>query len=117
MSLPDEVSSHHTVWIAPSGERPIAVRYAFVDGHLYCFGDAGLAAVRDGDRVRASLRRIASGPIVAEFVATARRVDSPSVDREALLQLLEHVPLGRSLQEVEDNLERQQRRRIIELAA
>ncbi len=117
MSLPNEVSSHHTVWIARSGGRAVAARYAFVDGHLYCFADAGLAAVRDGDRVRASLRRIASGPTVTEFVATARRVDSTSVDREAFLQLLEHVPLGRSLEEVERNLERQQRRRIIELAA
>jgi len=115
VSLPKEVSGHHTVWVTPQRGRAVPVRYATANGRLYCFGDNGLASVHDGERVRASIRRIACGPSVAEFVATARSLPPASIDREALLQLLEHVPLGRTLDEVEHNLEEHQRRRVIEL--
>ena len=117
MSLPEEVSGHHTVWVTPPGGRAVPVRYATADGRMYCFGDDGLVGMHDGERVRASIHRIACGPSVAEFFATARKVPSASIDREALLQLLEHVPLGRTLDEVEHNLEEHRHRRIIELTA
>jgi hypothetical protein len=117
VSLPNEVSSHHTVWVTPSGRRPVAVRYASVDGHLYCFGDDGLADVHDGERVHAAIHRIAGGPPIAEFAATTRRVPGTAVDREALVQLLEHVPLGRTRDEVEEGLERHRHRPVVELLA
>ncbi len=115
MSLASEISSHHTVWVARPDGRVLPIRYASADGHLYCFGDDGLATLPDGAHVRALLRRIASGPAVAEFGATLHAVDGTAIDREIVLQLLEHVPLGRTLDEVERSLERHQHRRVVEL--
>jgi hypothetical protein len=115
MSLPTEVSSHHTVWVTRPGAAPVAARYASAHDHLSCFADDGLAALRDGERVRASIHRIAGGPPLVEFAATAHRVDGTGVDDEALLELLEHVPLGRTRAEVDENLERYRHRPVVEL--
>ena len=118
MSVPGETKSYHTVWVTPPGERPHALRYATTDGRLYCFGDDGLRDVADGSRVAASVRRIAFGPPVVAFDATVRTVPPADVDREALLELAAHVPLGRDLAEVERTLvEWTATRRIVELIA
>ena len=118
MGLPAEATSHHTVWVTRPGERVHAVRYAAVDGHLYCFGDDGLRTFADGTRVSASLHRIANGPPVAAFDATVQTVAPEAVNREALLELAAHVPLGRDLDEVERTIDDWRRsRRIVELVA
>jgi hypothetical protein len=116
-ALPDEVSSYHTVWVTVAGRPPVAVRYATAGDRLYCFGDDELRDVADGTAVQAALHRIAFGPPVVTFGATVRTVTGDGVEREALLELLAHVPLGRSLDEVEESLTRHRTRRVVELAA
>jgi len=115
VSLPEQVSSYHTVWVTSPGREPVAVRYATAGERLYCFGDDELRDVRDGARVTAAVHRIASGPPVVSFSATVRDVPGEAVDREALLELVAHVPLGRSLDEVERALEQHRGRRVVEL--
>lgn len=118
MGLPAEAKSHHTVWVRQPGERVHAVRYATAGGHLYCFGDDGLSQIDDGSQVAASLHRIANGPPVAEFGATVRTVPAADVSVEALLELLDHVPLGRDLDEVVRTVDEIRRtRRVVELVA
>jgi hypothetical protein len=116
-TLPDEVSSYHTVWVTPPRAAPVAVRYATSGGKLYCFGDDELREVADGTRVQAALHRIASGPPVVTFGATVRTVAPDDVEREVLLELLEHVPLGRSLDEVDESVARHRERRVVMLVA
>jgi hypothetical protein len=116
-ALPDEVSSYHTVWVTVPGRPPVALRYATAGDRLYCFGDGELGDVADGTRVQAALHRIASGPPVVSFDVTVRTVTADDVEREALLELLAHVPLGRSLDEVEESVTRHRARRVVELAA
>jgi hypothetical protein len=118
MALPKDASSHHTVWVTSPGDRVHAVRYATAGDHLYCFGDDGLRAVHDGTRVGATLHRIANGPPVAAFDATVRTVTPDEVEVEAVLELLAHDPLGRTLEEVEAAADDARRhRRIVELVA
>lgn len=114
-TLPDEVSSYHTVWVTPPRAVPVAVRYATAGGRLYCFGDGELRDVADGTRVQAALHRIAFGPPVVTFGATVRTVASADVEREALLELLAHVPLGRSLEQVEQSVACHRERRVVAL--
>jgi hypothetical protein len=118
MAIPAETKSYHTVWVSRPGDRAHAIRYATADGHLYCFGDDGLSDVDDGSRVSASVHRIAYGPPLFGFDATVRTVAPADVNREALLELLAHVPLGRDLDEVEHTVdELMQTRRVVELVA
>ena len=119
MNLPKEASSHHTIWVQPwQGGGPRALRYVTSDSHLYCFGDDGLAAVADGERVTASIHRIANGPPVAEFSVTVRTVAPQDIDLGLVSELVGHRRPGhtfdeglRQLQDYRDH------RRIVELAA
>lgn len=116
MTLPQTVGSHHTAWVTPPGSRPRAVRYAVDGGQLVCFGDDGLSAVADGTRVSVSVHEIAGGPELATFGATVRRLTPEDVDDAALGELLAHVSLGRTLDEVRAGLERHRtRRRVVAL--
>jgi hypothetical protein len=120
MTIPKEISSYHTVWVrSRDGHgRAVSARYATNGEHVYCFGDAGLAEVLDGERVAATVHRIADGPPLFEFWATVRTVAPDKVDPEVLSELLEHMPLGRTLSEVQHSLDDQrQHRRIVELVA
>jgi hypothetical protein len=120
MIVPKEISSHHTVWVRPrDGYGPaVPARYATSGEHVYCFGDDVLAEVLDGERVAATVHRIANGPPLFGFSATVRTVVPDKVDAEVLNELLTHVPLGRTLSEVQHSLDDQrQRRRVVELVA
>ena len=82
------------------------------------FGDDDLAQVLDGERVAATVHRIANGPPLFEFSATVRTMASDQVDPEVLNELLAHLPLGRTPTEVQHSLDEQrQRRRIVDLVA
>jgi hypothetical protein len=61
--LPSGVSSHHAAWVAVSGRRPHPVRYAVDGDRLACFGDDGLAGVRDRTPVSVSIHEIAGGAL------------------------------------------------------
>lgn len=89
MDLPMEASGHHTVWIRPwKGGHTGALRYTIVDGHLYCFGDDDLSGVADGERVSATIHRIANGPPLAGFSATIRTVAPAQVELATISDLV-----------------------------
>jgi hypothetical protein len=116
MTLPNGVSSHHTVWVRPPGAEPHPLRYAVDGDRLICFGDGTLEGVRDGARVALTIHEIAGGHQVAAFGAAVRELRAAEVPTEALLELLAHVPLGRSLEDVELNLARyRDARRVVAL--
>ena len=116
MTLPAAVKSHHTVWVTAPGAKPRAVRYAVAGESLVCFGDDGLASIPDGSRVVLSVHEIAGGVALATFAASVRELAPDAIDRNALIELLEHVSLGRNLAEVEATLEVHRRqRRVLEL--
>ena len=74
--------------------------------------------VIDGERVAATVHRIANGPPLFGFSATVRTVAPDKVDPEVLNELLTHVALGPTLSEVQHSLDDQrQRRRVVELVA
>ena len=118
MTLPPTVKSHHTAWVTGPDTPARAVRYAVDGERLVCFGDDGLASVPDGSRVSVAVHEIAGGHTLATFTASVRRLAPDAIDTNTLVELLAHVSLGRSLEEVEANLEAQRHeRRVVELAS
>lgn len=111
-----DVASAKTLWVQRPGRRPAKVRMVATGDRVVCFGDDGLSDVHDGERVDAAVHQLHFGPPLDTFSATVREVPGDEVEREALLELLAHVPLGRTLEEVEAAVEEQRRtRRILEL--
>jgi hypothetical protein len=118
MSLPAAVKSFHTAWLSPPGGRPHPVRYTVDGERMVCFGDRDLAIVPDGGRVSVSIHEIAGGPAREAFSASLRLLEPDAVDMNALAELLAHVPLGRTLEEVQAHLDEQRvHRRVVELVA
>jgi hypothetical protein len=118
MSMPAAVKSYHTAWLTPPGGRPHPVRYAVDGQRLVCFGDNTLANVPDGSRVSVSIHEIAGGQSREAFSASLRRLPPDDVDMNALAELLAHVPLGRTIEEVQGSLDEQRaHRRVVELVA
>lgn len=116
MPLPAAVTSHHTAWVSAPGGTPHPVRYAVDGDRLVCFGDDGLAGVPDRAQVSVSIHEIAGGHLLAQFGATLHRLVPDAVGTNAIVELLEHVPLGRTLEEVQRHLTDQRaRRRFVEL--
>lgn len=116
MSLPTAVTSHHTAWVSSPGRQPHPVRYAVDGDKLVCFGDAGLEGVPDHTHVSVSIHEIAGGQVVAQFGAALHLLTPDEVSTNALVELLDHVVLGRTLAEVQIHLDDQRaNRRILEL--
>jgi hypothetical protein len=116
MSLPAGVSSHHTAWVAAPDGAPHPVRYAVDGDRLVCFGDDGLVGLADRARVSVSVHEIAGGQAVARFGASLQELAPDAVALSTLSDLLEHVALGRTLDEVRARLDEQRaRRRIVAL--
>jgi hypothetical protein len=116
MSMPAAVKSFHTAWLTPPGGRPHPVRYAVDGQRLVCFGDNSLVHVPDGSRVSVSIHEIAGGQSRGAFGASLRRLAPDDVDLNALAELLAHVPLGRTIEEVQASLDEQRaHRRVVEL--
>lgn len=116
MLLPAVVTSHHTAWVSAPGLQPHPVRYAVDEASLLCFGDDGLAGVPDGTHVSVSIHEISGGRLLAQFGASLHVLAADAVTTNALVELLEHVPLGRTLEEVLRHLEDHRgNRRILEL--
>ena len=59
------------------------------DVRRWCPPDAGR-----GDSTNVVVHEIAGGPLIASFEASIVEVPPSEVDREAVLELLAHVPLG-----------------------
>ena len=116
MSLPAAVTSHHTAWVSLAGSTAHPVRYAVDGNRLVCFGDESLIHVPDNTRVSVSIHEIAGGHLLAEFGASMHCLSPEAVSVNALIELLDHVPLGRSLGEVGAHLDDERaHRRIVEL--
>jgi hypothetical protein len=118
MSMPTAVTSYHTAWLTPLGGRAHPVRYAVAGPRLVCFGDNGLAKVPDGGRVSVSIHEIAGGQARETFSASLRRLAPDEIDMNALAELLAHVSLGRTIEEVQASLDEQRaHRRVVEIVA
>lgn len=116
MPLPAAVNSHHTAWVSAPGAQPHPVRYAVDGNRLVCFGDDGLVGVPDGSRVSVAIHEISGGHLLVQFGASLHVLAPDAVTTNALVELLEHVPLGRTLDEVQLLLDDQRaKRRILEL--
>jgi hypothetical protein len=112
-----QVKGHHTVWVKKAEwPRSVPVRYAVSGDSMVTFGDGALAALSPGDRAVATVHEIAGGPQIASFGVTINEVPPDDVDREALLELVAHVPLGATLAEVNARVdELSHTRRVIAL--
>ena len=117
MTLSSEVTRHHTAWVHCSECEPHAVRYAVDRDQIVCFGDKLPADATDGRNVFVTVREIAGsgGHALAHLSGTIRDLEPGSVDPNAILELLEHVSLGRTADEVEAAIRRHQQRRIVAL--
>lgn len=105
MALPNEIRSHHTVWVDLPGGRTAALRYVTDGDRLICRGDDGLAGVADGTSLFASLRGLACGPLERYFRVSLREIDGQELGLGTLAELLGDTPLGRTSAEVEAKLE------------
>ncbi|HEY3670272.1 MAG TPA: hypothetical protein VGN51_05010 [Acidimicrobiia bacterium] len=81
-----------------------------------CFGDGALADLADGEYCFVAVGT-GSGTLEHEFAARLRDLTPELVSDELLLELLDHVPLGPTVVEVEESLARQRQRRLVVLAA
>ena len=121
MSLPDEVRSHHTAWVAIAGDhdrKAAPVRYALAGESLVMFGDEELSGIADGTRVTVTIHEIHDGPPLTSFGAALRDLAPSDVDAEALGELVAHVSLGHDLAEVSRHLnEIRANRRVVALDA
>jgi len=115
MAVDRAVSSHHTVWIHDERHRAVPERYAVDGDRIVCFGDRGLAAIPDGSQVWASVHEIAGGAALESFSAVVRQLAFDEIPVGALAELLDHVSLGRTSDEVAAQMEAERHRRIIEL--
>ncbi len=115
MILPASVVRHHTAWIHCSDCRPHPVRYSVDGERIVCFGDELPTGATDGRRVFVSVHEIAGGPALADLTMTLRDVAADELDPNAVLDLLEHVSLGRTAEEVDLAIARHRTRRIVAL--
>lgn len=113
MPLPPSAKGHHTVWVQGPRGPARAIRYAVDGDRLVGFGDDALAGIPDGTRVSAAIHEIANGAPLDQFAATLHVVDGSGVSRAALHELLEHVPLGRTSEEVEQTFQEHAARRVV----
>ena len=113
MSLPAAVNRHHTAWIHCDACTPHPIRYAVDGDRIVCFGDQFPGRAVDGGRVTVTVHEIAGGQAVAEFAGPLHNVDAVDIDPNAILDLLEHVALGRTTAEREAELARHRARRFV----
>jgi hypothetical protein len=117
MTLPAEVTRHHTAWVHCAGCEPHPVRYAVDGDRMICFGDQLPADAIDGRSVFVTVHEIAGGAAVAQLNGTVHDVVAVDVDPNAILDLLEHVSLGRTAAEVDTAITRHRERRLVSFAS
>jgi hypothetical protein len=115
MTLSAEVARHHTAWIQSADSRPHMVRYAVDGDQLVCFGDQLPLDATDGRQVSVAIHEIAGGPALAYLQGTVHDVAADDIDPNAVLDLLEHVSLGRNAAEVASSIDRHRHRRLVAL--
>jgi len=113
MTLPASVTRHHTAWVHCDDCRPHPVRYAVDGDRMVCFGEALPSSATNGSRVSVTVHEIAGGQTLAEISSTLQELAADDVDPNTLLDLLEHVSLGRTVDEVAVAIERHRHRRLV----
>jgi hypothetical protein len=116
MTLSAAINRHHTAWVHRGDGRPHPLRYAVDGDRLVCFGDDLPAGTRDREPVRVSVHEIAGGVTLDEFSGFVCDVTAEELDPNTVLDLLEHVPLGRSIDEVNRAVARHRTRRLVAIA-
>jgi len=117
MTFPDSVMRHHTAWIHCADCPPHPVRYTVDADRLVCFGDDLPAGATNGRELFVTVHEIAGGPALAELHLTLRDVSADDLDPNSVLDLLEHVSLGRTAEEVDAAIARHRDRRVVTLCA
>jgi hypothetical protein len=117
MTLSADITRHHTAWVHCNDCGPRAVRYAVDGDRLVCFGDELPAGAGDGRKVFVNVHDItgAGGHALERRSATIHDVPADTVDPNAILDLLEHVSLGRTPAEIDAAIQRHRDRRIVAL--
>jgi hypothetical protein len=115
--LPPAVPRHHTAWISCSACRPHPVRYAVDGDQLVCFRDQLRDGATDGRPVFVTVHEIAGGQAVARMNGPLRAVAADDVDPGVVIDLLEHVSLGRTADEVAASLAQHRRRPLAAFSA
>ena len=116
MTLPLSLSRYHTAWVSCAECRPRPVRYAIDDERMVCFGDELPHDAVNGRHIFITIHEIAGGPVVAQMTGAVRDVAAADLDPNAVLDLLEHVSLGRNSSEVAAAIARHKARRFVVLA-
>ena len=113
MTLSAEVTRHHTAWVHCTDCQPHPVRYAVDGDRMVWFGDQLPANAMNGRQVFVTVHEIAGGPALAQLSGTVRDVVADDLDPNAILDLLEHVSLGRTAAEVDTAIARHRQRRLV----
>jgi hypothetical protein len=116
MTLPSTLGRYHTAWVSCGKCRPRPVRYAMDGDRMVCFGDELPHDAVSGRSVFITVHEIAGGPAVMQLSGAVRDVAAGEVDPNAILDLLEHVSLGRNADEVALAIDRHRARRLVVLA-
>jgi hypothetical protein len=115
MNAPRIARAHTAARIHRHGDdRVRVVRIAWDGDDAVCFGDGPCGDLRHRDHVFVHICN-ANGSIEYEFAATVREISADAVTAEGFEALVEHVPLGRSLAEVEQAMATLRRRRLLAL--
>jgi hypothetical protein len=80
---------------------------------MVCFADALPSGATTGIRVFVTVHEISGGQTLAEMSSTLQELSLADVDPNAVIDLLEHVSLGRTANEVEVAIERHRHRRLV----
>lgn len=115
MTLSAEVARHHSAWVQGADARPRVVRYAVDGDRLVCFGDQLPSDATNGCRVSVTVHEIAGGPALAQLHGTVHDIAADDIDPNVVLDLLEHVSLGRTAGEVATSIDRHRHRRRVVL--
>jgi hypothetical protein len=115
MTLSAEVARHHTAWVRGADSHPRPVRYSVDGDRLVCFGDQLPIDATDGRQVYVTIHEIAGGAVVSQMSGIVHDIGADDVDPNALIDLLEHVSLGRNRSEVDSAIARHRHRRLVAL--
>jgi hypothetical protein len=115
MTLSPEVVRHHTAWVQGPDSRPRPVRYAVDRDRLVCFGDQLPSDATNGRQVSVTVHEIAGGPALAQLHGIVHDIAADDVDRNTVLDLLEHMSLGRTSSEVDESITAHLHRRLVAL--
>ena len=113
MPLSADVTRHHTAWVQCGDCAPHPVRYAVDGDRMVWFGDQLPADATNGRQLSVTVHEIAGGRALVQLTGTVRDVAADDLDPNAILDLLEHVSLGRTAAEVDTAIARHRQRRLV----